>query len=77
MTPSTYWTTPLTPDECADRLARACCALDKLAHYTPHDEVYFGDFKTFAQHSLNYVMAPHGAQPSSDASRPNTTQVTP
>jgi len=58
MTLSKQWTTTLTPEEAVDRLAQACAALDKIAHYTGHDEAYFGSPGDFAKAALDEVMKP-------------------
>ena len=52
------WTTSLTPEEAVERLGLACAALDKIAHYTSHDEAYFGNPGEFAKAALDKVMAP-------------------
>jgi hypothetical protein len=63
MKPSKQWTTALTPEEAVERLAQACAALDKIAHYTCHDEVYYGSPGDFAKAALDKVMEPSSALP--------------
>ncbi|HPO17313.1 MAG TPA: hypothetical protein PLI09_28025 [Candidatus Hydrogenedentes bacterium] len=52
------WPTKITPEECKERLAIACCALDKIAQWTEEDDNKFGDPGLFARVAIEKVMAP-------------------
>jgi hypothetical protein len=52
------WRLESERDEYADRLAQACAALDKIAHYTIHDEAYYGGARYFAKIAYDKARMP-------------------
>ena len=61
MKPQQAFVSSLTVYEALDRLAIACAGLDKLAHYTCHDEAYFGSPGDFAKTVYDMVTKRSGS----------------
>jgi hypothetical protein len=49
------WEGPLTTQQTIDCLGIACCALDKIAEWTPKDSKRFGSQSTMAKSALDAI----------------------
>lgn len=49
------WGGPMTGEQAVIKLAKAACALDRVAHWTAEDDAVFGNPHTFASAALEAI----------------------